>query len=68
MHADGRPVGKVTNVVHSPRLGKNIGYAWVPIGLADLSTKFDIESPLGSYPAVVAPLPFHDPKKEVPRA
>ncbi|MGH2659642.1 MAG: glycine cleavage T C-terminal barrel domain-containing protein [Actinomycetota bacterium] len=32
VHKGGREVGHVTNAVWSPRLAKNIGYAWVPIG------------------------------------
>lgn len=31
---DGKKVGKVTSAVYSPRLKKNIGYAWLPIELA----------------------------------
>lgn len=68
VHAGGRRVGKVTNAVHSPRLNKNIGYAWVPIALADLGTKLEVASPAGAFPAEVVPLPFYDPKKEVPKA
>ena len=30
---DGETVGTVTDLIWSPRLGKNIGYVWVPIGL-----------------------------------
>ena len=31
---DGEPVGTVTDLIWSPRLNKNIGYVWVPIGLS----------------------------------
>ena len=31
---DGKAVGTVTDLIWSPRLEKNIGYVWVPIGLA----------------------------------
>jgi aminomethyltransferase len=65
---DGRTVGRVTNAVHSPRLAKNIGYAWVPIELADLDTELAVETPVGLRPARVVPLPFLDPKKEIPRS
>ena len=27
---DGERIGKVTSAIHSPRLGKNIGYCWLP--------------------------------------
>ena len=65
---DGRQVGKVTNAVHSPRLERNIGYAWLPIELAEVGTKIDVEAPFGSATATVVPMPFFDPKKEVPKA
>src|ERR687888_516344 len=35
----GERVGKVTSAVYSPRLEKNIGYAWVPVELSDLGTE-----------------------------
>ncbi len=65
--SNGRQVGKVTNAIHSPRLEKNIGYAWVPIELAEHGTKLEVEAPFGSAVAQVVPLPFLDPKKEIPR-
>jgi len=65
---DGKKVGKVTDAVWSPKLEKNIGYAWVPIELADPGTKLDVESEGGSLVAVTAQLPFRDPRKEVPAA
>jgi aminomethyltransferase len=66
--AGGGRVGKVTNAVHSPRLERNIGYAWVPIALADLGSSFEVEAPNGTRPARVVPLPFFDPEKEIPKA
>lgn len=68
VHVDGRRVGRVTNAVHSPRLEKNIGYAWVPIEAAAKGTKLDVETPVGSAVAQVVPLPFYDPTKEIPKA
>jgi len=65
---DGRRVGRVTNAVHSPRLERNIGYAWVPIELAELGTRIEVETPLGTAPARVVPMPFFDPKKDIPKA
>jgi len=67
VHTDGQQVGNVTNAVHSPRLERNIGYAWVPIELAGHGTKIDVEAPFGTAPAQVVPLPFYDPKKDVPK-
>ncbi len=69
MHADGRQVGKVTNAVHSPRLERNIGYAWVPIELADHGTALEVEWPFGGpAEATVVPIPIIDPNKEIPKA
>ena len=58
----------MTNAVHSPRLERNIGYAWLPIELAEVGTKIAVEAPFGSATATVVPMPFFDPKKEVPKA
>ncbi|HLB62850.1 MAG TPA: glycine cleavage T C-terminal barrel domain-containing protein [Actinomycetota bacterium] len=66
--SDGVVVGKVTNAVHSPRLDKNIAYAWVPIELAGHGTKLDVETPVGPAAAQVVPLPFLDPNKEIPKS
>ncbi len=65
---DGERVGHVTNAVWSPRLRKNIGYAWVPIGLAAHGTELEVHWPFdGPARAVVVPLPFYDPAKEIPK-
>jgi aminomethyltransferase len=63
---DGRSVGKVTDAVWSPRLERNIGYAWVPIDLATPGTTIDVESEHGPLTATTAAIPFIDPRKEVP--
>ena len=66
---DGKGVGHVTNAVWSPRLKKNIGYAWVPIELADVGTPLEVEWPFdGVAEARVAGLPFIDPDKEIPKS
>jgi glycine cleavage system aminomethyltransferase T len=64
---DGRRVGKVTSACHSPRLQKNIGYAMVPIELAELGTELEVDAPGDQRDAVVVELPFIDPKKEIPK-
>ncbi|HMI72034.1 MAG TPA: glycine cleavage T C-terminal barrel domain-containing protein, partial [Solirubrobacteraceae bacterium] len=63
----GDRVGQVTSACHSPRLGKNIGYAMVPIELADLGTELDVEIEGDRRDAVVVAMPFIDPKKEIPK-
>ena len=45
----------------------NMGYAWVPIELAAEGTALQIESPVDPMNATVVPLPFLDPKKDVPK-
>lgn len=65
--ADGQVVGRLTSASHSFRLGKNIGYAWVPIGLAEPGHELELRSPDGPVPAVTAALPFWDPNKDVPK-
>ena len=65
---DGNKVGKVTSAVYSPRLKKNIGYAWLPFELAELGNKVDVETPHGQATAQVVRMPFVDPAKEIPRS
>jgi glycine cleavage system aminomethyltransferase T len=67
VYSNGAQVGNVTSACHSPRLEKNIGYAMVPIGLAELGTELEVETPSERTSAVVVQRPFIDPKKEVPR-
>jgi aminomethyltransferase len=62
----GRKVGHVTDAIHSPRLERNIGYAWVPIELAAAGTELVTASPHGQLSCRVASLPFIDPKKSIP--
>jgi len=65
---DGEPIGKVTDAVWSPRLERNIGYAWVPIELAAPGNRLDVESEHGPLAVTTAAIPFIDPRKEVPAA
>ena len=46
-----RSSGKLTSASHSFRLEKNIGYAWVPIELAEPGTELELVSPDGPVPA-----------------
>jgi glycine cleavage system aminomethyltransferase T len=63
----GRRVGEVTSACFSPRLERNIGYAMVPIALADLGTTLEIQAPSGRVAATVTKMPFIDPEKEIPK-
>ena len=58
---------EVTSACFSPRLERNIGYAMVPIALAELGTTLDVDAVSGRVAATVVPMPFIDPKKEIPR-
>jgi aminomethyltransferase len=65
--ADGdERIGRVTAAAWSPRLEKNIGYAWVPATHMDEGTPLTLRSGSGSVRATVAALPFFDPAKQVP--
>jgi glycine cleavage system aminomethyltransferase T len=65
--SDGRKVGHMTDAVWSPGLKKNIGYVWVPIGLAEPGNTLDIHGEDGStYAGTTAAIPFVDPRKERP--
>ena len=60
--------GRVTSAVYSPRLEKNIGYAWLPTEQASLGTTLTVETPDGAREATVVPLPFVDPEKQIPKS
>jgi len=67
-YSEGERIGHVTDLIRSPRLERNIGYVWVPIGLAAPGTPLEVEMPDGTRaPAVTAALPFLDPKKDIPK-
>jgi glycine cleavage system aminomethyltransferase T len=59
-------VGRLVSASYSPRLERNMGFAWLPIGKASEGTRIEITSPDGPMTATVTPLPFLDPKKEIP--
>jgi aminomethyltransferase len=59
-------VGEVTSAVWSPRLEKNIGYAWVPTELAAEGSALRVETVDGTREATVAAMPFIDPGKRIP--
>ena len=63
---DGASIGRVTIAVYSPRLERNIGYAWVPIEYSGLGTKLTLETPEGETTATVVEKPFVDAKKKIP--
>ncbi|MFQ5939714.1 MAG: glycine cleavage T C-terminal barrel domain-containing protein [Alphaproteobacteria bacterium] len=64
---EGRRVGKVTSCVYSPRLQRNIGMALVAVEHAELGAELTVGTPSSEAEATVAPIPFVDPNKEIPR-
>jgi glycine cleavage system aminomethyltransferase T len=67
--AAGAIVGNVTSAVFSPRLGKNIGYAFVPVAHAELGTRLSVVvADREEREARVVTRPFIDPDKTIPRA
>jgi glycine cleavage system aminomethyltransferase T len=65
---DGAGIGTVTSAIYSPRLEKNIGYAWVSTQYANHGTSLGVSSEWGDRNAVVVEMPFVDPKKQIPLA
>src|SRR5688572_28165678 len=61
-------VGNVTSAVYSPRLSKNIGYAFVPVKHAAPGTKLTVETADGVRAATVVTMPFVDPTKSTAKS
>jgi glycine cleavage system aminomethyltransferase T len=55
---DNRRIGDVTVALHSPRLGKSIGYAMIETAAAAPGTNIEIDTPMGRRAAITAMLPF----------
>jgi aminomethyltransferase len=65
---DGQRIGRVSAVVYSPRLQKNIGYALVSIEHSRPGSTFTAAAPWGDLEATVVKKPFVDPKKDIPKS
>ena len=66
VYRDGEEIGRVTVLVWSPRMQRNIGYVWVPIGLAAPGNALEVTTLDGTAPGRTAAVPFFDPRKSVP--
>jgi aminomethyltransferase len=66
--AQGEKVGRVTRIVHSPRLNKNIGYANVPTVLADVGTGLEVITPSGQKKLTVCDWPWIPAQKKLPES
>jgi glycine cleavage system aminomethyltransferase T len=62
----GSTIGKVTSAIYSPRLEKNIGYAWLPVERSNVGETVDVETEWGPRGATVVEMPFVDPSKQIP--
>jgi aminomethyltransferase len=62
----GSRIGKVTSAIHSPRLNKNIGYAWLPAERSNTGEHVRVETEWGVRGATVVQMPFVDPGKQIP--
>jgi glycine cleavage system aminomethyltransferase T len=67
VHAGGERIGRVTAAAWSPRLERNVGYAWVPASHLAAGTSLEVASPAGRRSASVVRLPFVDPNKDIPK-
>jgi aminomethyltransferase len=67
VHATGgERIGRVTAGAWSPRLERNLGYAWVPASHMEVGTELEAVSSAGPRRSTVASLPFVDPEKRIP--
>jgi aminomethyltransferase len=63
---DGAVVGKVTSAIYSPRLGRNIGYCWLPADASQEGREVQVDTEWGARTATVTSMPFVDPSKQIP--
>ncbi len=69
VRAEGQRVGHITSAIYSPRLKKNIGYAWLPLERAASGTPLSVMvDDAVERRARVVQKPFIDPKKDIPKS
>lgn len=59
-------IGTVTSAIYSPRLERNIGFAWLPAERSTLGATVSVETEWGTRSATVVEMPFVDPSKQIP--
>jgi aminomethyltransferase len=57
--AAGKPVGVCTSGGPAPTLGKSIGLGYLPLGMAEVGTQFQVDCRGKGIPAVVVRTPFY---------
>ena len=62
----GERIGAVTSAIYSPRLERNIGFAWLPVERSTLGERVTVETEWGPRHGVVVEIPFVDPSKQIP--
>jgi aminomethyltransferase len=62
----GERIGAVTSAIYSPRLERNIGFAWLPVERSTLGERVMVETEWGPRHGVVVEMPFVDPSKQIP--
>jgi glycine cleavage system aminomethyltransferase T len=62
----GERIGAVTSAIYSPRLERNIGFAWLPVERSTLGERVTVETEWGPRHGVIVEMPFVDPSKQIP--
>jgi aminomethyltransferase len=62
----GERIGTVTSAIYSPRLERNIGFAWLPVERSTLGERVTVETEWGPRHGIVVEMPFVDPSKQIP--
>ena len=62
----GEEIGRVTSAIYSPRLERNIGFAWLPVKRSTLGERLTVETEWGPRSGTVVAMPFVDPSKQIP--
>ena len=56
----------MTSAIYSPRLERNIGFAWLPVKRSTLGERLTVETEWGPRSGTVVEMPFVDPSKQIP--
>jgi glycine cleavage system aminomethyltransferase T len=59
-------IGKVTSAIYSPRLERNIGFGWLPVGRSNVGERVMVRTEWGEREGTVSEMPFVDPSKQIP--